>query len=296
MKLGQGLHDYDDALISFLNGTGEGPSLIRRLAETVAAGRMLDGAQLDELNERLGRTPVTARLVDGGEGGPRSNCARLGRPRSGARRVVCIPPPPSAGDGSGAARSAAATSSTRRGARTSAGAQLSAGTGRASVRTEHAFRNDPGGTITSPSAPPIVLRRSASTRLSFARSRSSRRTAASTSPSGTTSRSRRRRTRAPGDGALVLRRREREVVPLGEVLAAVRLLDLERAKDGLVEALRRRTIGGADGDMVEHPRIIAKRVHGARGRVRGRRTGPCTSAASGSASSRGSSGRTPRTA
>ena len=54
-----------------------------------------------------------------------------------------------------------------------------------------------GCSITSPSAPPIVLRRSASTRLSFARSRSSRRTAASTSPSGTTSRSRRRRTRAP---------------------------------------------------------------------------------------------------
>ena len=68
MKLGQGLHDYDDALISFLNGSGAGPSLVRRLAETVAAGRMLSGAQLSELNGLLGRTPVTARLVDGGEG------------------------------------------------------------------------------------------------------------------------------------------------------------------------------------------------------------------------------------
>ena len=68
MKLGQGLHDYDDALVSFLNGSGEGPSLVRRLAETVASGRMLDGAQLGELNGLLGRTPVTARLVDGGEG------------------------------------------------------------------------------------------------------------------------------------------------------------------------------------------------------------------------------------
>jgi predicted RNA-binding Zn ribbon-like protein len=68
MKLGQGLHDYDEALISFLNGSGAGPSLVRRLAETVAAGRMLDGEQLDELNGLLGRTPVTAQLVDGGEG------------------------------------------------------------------------------------------------------------------------------------------------------------------------------------------------------------------------------------
>jgi predicted RNA-binding Zn ribbon-like protein len=68
MKLGQGLHDYDDALISFLNGSGAGPSLVARLAETVAAGRILDAAQLSELNELLGRTPVTARLVDGGEG------------------------------------------------------------------------------------------------------------------------------------------------------------------------------------------------------------------------------------
>ena len=68
MKLGQGLHDYDDALVSFLNGSGEGPPLVRRLAATVAAGRMLDEAQLTELNVLLERTAVTARLVDGGEG------------------------------------------------------------------------------------------------------------------------------------------------------------------------------------------------------------------------------------
>jgi predicted RNA-binding Zn ribbon-like protein len=67
MKLGQGLHDYDDALVSFLNGSGEGPALVRRLAKTVAAGRMLDETQLAELNVLLGRTPVTARLVDGGQ-------------------------------------------------------------------------------------------------------------------------------------------------------------------------------------------------------------------------------------
>ncbi|HWL33828.1 MAG TPA: CGNR zinc finger domain-containing protein [Gaiellaceae bacterium] len=68
MKLGQGLNDFDVALVAFLNGDGEGPQLLRRLAETVAAGRMLDAAQLAELNELLARTPVTARLVDGGEG------------------------------------------------------------------------------------------------------------------------------------------------------------------------------------------------------------------------------------
>jgi predicted RNA-binding Zn ribbon-like protein len=67
MKLGQGLHDYDDALVSFLNGSGKGPPLVRRLAATVAAGRMLDEAQLADLNALLARTPVTARLVDGGE-------------------------------------------------------------------------------------------------------------------------------------------------------------------------------------------------------------------------------------
>jgi len=68
MKLGQGLHDLDLALVSFLNGDGEGPALVRRLGETVAAGQVLDGPQLAELNELLGRTPVNAQLLDGGEG------------------------------------------------------------------------------------------------------------------------------------------------------------------------------------------------------------------------------------
>lgn len=67
MKLGQGLDDLDAALVSVLNG-GEAPPLLVRLAATVAEGRMLDAAELDELNEVLARTPVTARLVDGGEG------------------------------------------------------------------------------------------------------------------------------------------------------------------------------------------------------------------------------------
>jgi predicted RNA-binding Zn ribbon-like protein len=68
VKLGQGLHDYDAALVAFLNGDGEGPAVVRRLADTVATGRMLDEQQLAELNELLRRTPVTARLVDGGQG------------------------------------------------------------------------------------------------------------------------------------------------------------------------------------------------------------------------------------
>jgi predicted RNA-binding Zn ribbon-like protein len=68
MRLGQGLDDFDVALVAVLNGDDEGPPLLRRLADTVAAGRMLDAAQLAELNELLARTPVTARLVDGGEG------------------------------------------------------------------------------------------------------------------------------------------------------------------------------------------------------------------------------------
>ena len=67
MQLGQGMHDYDKALVAFLNGDG-GPELLRRLAATVAEGRMLDAGELAELNELLARTPVTARLVDGGEG------------------------------------------------------------------------------------------------------------------------------------------------------------------------------------------------------------------------------------
>jgi len=67
MQLGQGMHDYDAALVEFLNGDGE-PELLRRLAGTVASGRMLDAAELAELNQLLARTPVTARLVDGGGG------------------------------------------------------------------------------------------------------------------------------------------------------------------------------------------------------------------------------------
>ena len=68
MQLGQGMHDYDEALIAFLNGDDGEPRLLRRLAATVAEGRMLDAGELTELNELLARTPVTARLVDGGEG------------------------------------------------------------------------------------------------------------------------------------------------------------------------------------------------------------------------------------
>jgi len=67
MSQGQGMHAFDAALISFLN-TEDEPELIRRLADTAASGRMLDAAELAELNELLSRTPVTARLVDGGEG------------------------------------------------------------------------------------------------------------------------------------------------------------------------------------------------------------------------------------
>ena len=61
------MEDSDAALISFLNSEDE-PELIRRLADTVVGGRMLDAAELAELNGLLSRTPVTARLVDGGEG------------------------------------------------------------------------------------------------------------------------------------------------------------------------------------------------------------------------------------
>jgi predicted RNA-binding Zn ribbon-like protein len=67
MHAGQGMEDFDGALIAFLNSEDE-PALLRRLADTAAAGRMLDAAQLAELNELLARTPVTARLVDGGGG------------------------------------------------------------------------------------------------------------------------------------------------------------------------------------------------------------------------------------
>lgn len=60
--------DYDAALVEFLNGGGEGPELLRRLAGTVADGRMLARRDLAELNELLARTPVSVRLEDGGEG------------------------------------------------------------------------------------------------------------------------------------------------------------------------------------------------------------------------------------
>jgi predicted RNA-binding Zn ribbon-like protein len=68
MQLGQGMHDYDEALVAFLNRDDGKPPLLRRLAATVAEGRMLDAGELAQLNELLARTPVTARLVDGGEG------------------------------------------------------------------------------------------------------------------------------------------------------------------------------------------------------------------------------------
>ena len=57
----------DELLVAFLNGDGE-PALLRRLAASVAAGRMLDAGELAELNALVGRTPVRAQLVDGGEG------------------------------------------------------------------------------------------------------------------------------------------------------------------------------------------------------------------------------------
>ena len=67
LQLGQGMHELDAALVETLN-RADGPELLRRLADVVADGRMLDGAELADLNEVLARTPVTARLVDGGHG------------------------------------------------------------------------------------------------------------------------------------------------------------------------------------------------------------------------------------
>jgi predicted RNA-binding Zn ribbon-like protein len=62
------MQDWDAALLAVLNGERPGPPLVRRLAEAVAAGRMLTAPELDELNAMLARTPVEVRLVDGGEG------------------------------------------------------------------------------------------------------------------------------------------------------------------------------------------------------------------------------------
>ena len=53
---------FDDALVAFLNGEGEGPEVVRRLAGAVAEGRMLGSAELADLNELLSRTPVEVRL------------------------------------------------------------------------------------------------------------------------------------------------------------------------------------------------------------------------------------------
>jgi predicted RNA-binding Zn ribbon-like protein len=60
------LDRQDAELVAFLNG--DGPHLLRRLAATVANGDMLSRRQLETLNTILARTPVEARLVDGGEG------------------------------------------------------------------------------------------------------------------------------------------------------------------------------------------------------------------------------------
>jgi predicted RNA-binding Zn ribbon-like protein len=62
------MDESDEGLVAALNGEASAPELLRRLARTVAAGRMLDPAELEELNAVLARTPVEMRLVDGGEG------------------------------------------------------------------------------------------------------------------------------------------------------------------------------------------------------------------------------------
>jgi predicted RNA-binding Zn ribbon-like protein len=68
MQLGQGMDGLDAALVETLNQDDACPALLRRLATAVADGRVLDAGELAGLNEVLGRTPVTARLVDGGHG------------------------------------------------------------------------------------------------------------------------------------------------------------------------------------------------------------------------------------
>ena len=57
----------DEDLIVFLNGSAP-PALLRELAATVAAGRMLAVGELAALNAILARTAVVSRLEDGGEG------------------------------------------------------------------------------------------------------------------------------------------------------------------------------------------------------------------------------------
>ena len=61
------MDELDAALVETLNADN-GPELLRRLAATVASGRMLDEGELAALNAVLARTPVRARLVDGGLG------------------------------------------------------------------------------------------------------------------------------------------------------------------------------------------------------------------------------------
>ena len=105
---------------------------MRRLAETVAAGRMLDEAELDELNGLLGRTPVTSGSRTAARAATRSTCARWSASPTASsparlRRFSAALP-----TASSAARSAAASSSTRRAAERSAGACRSAATGPAS--------------------------------------------------------------------------------------------------------------------------------------------------------------------
>ena len=57
---------------------------------------------------------------------------------------------------------------------------------------------------------------------------------------------------SPGRRILIVRARQREVLPLGERPGPVGLLDPERLEHGVVEALRRGPVAGADGHVVEH--------------------------------------------
>src|SRR3954462_11304062 len=53
-------------------------------------------------------------------------------------------------------------------------------------------------------------------------------------------------------GVLLVNERQREVLPLGVVLAAARHADADGGQDGVVELLRGAAIGDADRDVVEH--------------------------------------------